>query len=173
MARWKYDAERRGYSPVLVERICAALAEGRSLRSICKDKGMPTEQTTYRWLAKSAEFRALYSLAREVQVDVLVDEILDIADNASEDWIKKDSGWVTNRENIKRTKLRIGVRKWRVGILMLRKYGAGRERSGDGEVTPEIRVVREIVERVVKKQIEPQPKSGRQEQLENIVNRYV
>ncbi|MET0575149.1 MAG: xylose isomerase, partial [Mesorhizobium sp.] len=35
------------------------------------------------------------------------------------------------------------------------------------------RTLEEIAERVVKKKIEPQPKSGRQEVLENIVNRYV
>jgi xylose isomerase len=35
------------------------------------------------------------------------------------------------------------------------------------------RSLEEIAERVVKKTIEPQPKSGRQEYLENIVNRYV
>jgi xylose isomerase len=35
------------------------------------------------------------------------------------------------------------------------------------------RTLEEIAERVVKKGIEPQPRSGRQERLENIVNRYV
>jgi xylose isomerase len=35
------------------------------------------------------------------------------------------------------------------------------------------RSLEDIAERVVKKKIEPQPKSGRQEHLENIVNRYV
>jgi xylose isomerase len=35
------------------------------------------------------------------------------------------------------------------------------------------RSLEEIAERVVKEKIEPQPRSGRQELLENIVNRYV
>jgi xylose isomerase len=35
------------------------------------------------------------------------------------------------------------------------------------------RTLEEISERVVNKKIEPQPKSGRQEYLENVVNRYV
>ena len=35
------------------------------------------------------------------------------------------------------------------------------------------RTLEEIAERVVKKNIEPEPRSGRQEYLENIVNRYV
>jgi len=35
------------------------------------------------------------------------------------------------------------------------------------------RSLEEIAERVVKKKIEPEPRSGRQEYLENVVNRYV
>jgi xylose isomerase len=35
------------------------------------------------------------------------------------------------------------------------------------------RTLEEVAERVVRKKIEPQPKSGRQEYLENVVNRYV
>ena len=35
------------------------------------------------------------------------------------------------------------------------------------------RTLEEIAERVEKKNINPQPRSGRQELLENIVNRYV
>ena len=35
------------------------------------------------------------------------------------------------------------------------------------------RTLEEIAERVVKKKIEPEPRSGRQEYLENVVNRYV
>jgi xylose isomerase len=35
------------------------------------------------------------------------------------------------------------------------------------------RTLEEVADRVVKERIEPQPKSGRQEYLENVVNRYV
>jgi xylose isomerase len=35
------------------------------------------------------------------------------------------------------------------------------------------RTLEQVAERVVKEKIEPQPKSGRQEYLENVVNRYV
>ena len=35
------------------------------------------------------------------------------------------------------------------------------------------RTLEEIAARVVKDKIEPRPKSGRQEWLENVVNRYV
>ena len=35
------------------------------------------------------------------------------------------------------------------------------------------RTLEDIAERVVKEGIEPEPRSGRQELLENVVNRYV
>ncbi len=35
------------------------------------------------------------------------------------------------------------------------------------------RTLEEVARRVVAEKIEPQPKSGRQEYLENIINRYV
>jgi xylose isomerase len=35
------------------------------------------------------------------------------------------------------------------------------------------RTLEQVAERVVKDGIEPQPRSGRQEYLENVVNRYV
>jgi xylose isomerase len=35
------------------------------------------------------------------------------------------------------------------------------------------RTLEEVAERVVAEKIEPEPKSGRQEYLENVVNRYV
>jgi hypothetical protein len=50
--------------------------------------------------------------AREVQADLLFDEILDIADGAKDDMI-----------NIQRARLQIDVRKWMVGKLAPKKYG--------------------------------------------------
>ncbi|WP_274630207.1 xylose isomerase [Arvimicrobium flavum] len=47
-------------------------------------------------------------------------------------------------------------------------------KSGEGKaMLSGKRTLEEIAERVVKEKIEPQPKSGRQEYLENVVNRYV
>jgi hypothetical protein len=59
--------ERRAfvrYSPEIAEKICTGLSEGRKLRSICDDEGMPAQATVFRWLAAYADFRTQYDDAR-------------------------------------------------------------------------------------------------------------
>ena len=108
--------------------ICNRLCEGESLRKICADDGMPACSTVFKWLAERAEFSEQYARAREVQADVLVDEIINIADDATNDWMERHSddgnrAWVLNGEHVQRSKLRIEARKWTAGQLRPKKYG--------------------------------------------------
>ena len=68
------------YSPEICAEICARLADGRSLRSICRDDDMPHTATVFVWLEKHPAFSEQYARARESQADALFDEALDIAD---------------------------------------------------------------------------------------------
>ena len=72
---------------------------------------MPGKTTVFRWLNAFPDFRNQYARAREVQADTLFDHILDIADNARNDWMERrgedDAGWVANGENIRRSQVRI------------------------------------------------------------------
>lgn len=118
------------YSEAVAERICEALANGRSLRSVCRDDGMPSQTTVFRWLAdeRFAPFRERYARAREAQADAIFDEIIDIADDGSNDWMerRREDGSVdeaVNHEHIQRSKLRIDARKWMAGKLAPKKYG--------------------------------------------------
>ncbi|EFG2886082.1 xylose isomerase, partial [Escherichia coli] len=52
------------------------------------------------------------------------------------------------------------------------RYAGWKSAEGEAMLSGK-RTLEEVAERVVKDKIEPQPKSGRQELLENIVNRYV
>lgn len=149
LARYDQSREDRagmGYSRQLGISICDALAEGRSLLSICSDAGMPGRTTVYDWLARHAEFRELYDRAREWQAMALLDEALEIADDARNDWMRrhaeKEAGWVANGENIRRSKVRIDTRKWAVAKLSPKGEGA----KGMGSANaPVVKVVREIV----------------------------
>ena len=73
------------YSEVLAAEICRRLAEGETLRSVCRDKEMPDKATVLRWLGDKAktDFRDQYAHARDMQADALFDEALEIADDAS------------------------------------------------------------------------------------------
>lgn len=116
------------YSPDLAAAICAELADGRSLRSVCRDESMPNKATVFRWLAENKEFCDQYARAKEEAADALVDDILEIADDGRNDWMERagdDAGvaWVLNGEHVQRTKVRIDARKWIAAKLKPKKYG--------------------------------------------------
>jgi len=113
----------------IFDKICDRIAEGESLRSILKTKGMPSSRSLYKWLAdeNNKELVKRYALAREIQAENLAQEIIDIADNATNDWMKSNDpdneGYIINGEAINRSRLRIDSRKWVASKLLPSKYG--------------------------------------------------
>lgn len=113
----------------MADKICDRLALGESLRSITADEAMPASSTVFKWLNQYPEFAEQYARAREAQADTLFDEMLDIADDGSNDWMESHSkegeniGWRENGEAIRRSQLRIDARKWMAGKLRPKKYG--------------------------------------------------
>lgn len=117
------------FTDELAATILERLADGESLRSICADEGMPNRSTVFRWLSQNDEFRDQYAHAREEQADALFDELLEIADDGSNDWMERRNGdgecigWVENGEALRRSALRIEARKWMASKLLPKKYG--------------------------------------------------
>ena len=66
----------------LGDEICNRIADGKSLRAICDEGDMPDKATVFRWLSaeQHKDFRNQYARARDVQADVIFDEMLDITD---------------------------------------------------------------------------------------------
>jgi transposase-like protein len=128
------------------DEICARIAEGESVRTICRDENMPATETFYRWLRKHESFRERYARAKEDQADALAEEILDISDDGTNDWMEKRNqegevtGWQVNGEAVQRSKLRVDSRKWLAGKLKPKKYGdkIQQEISGDLSITDRI-----------------------------------
>src|SRR3954471_18390830 len=82
----KIDMPDSLYTPQLAERICKRIAEGESLRAICRDPGMPTEGAVRAWARDNRdEFRSRYRLARELQLEYWADQIVEIADASESD----------------------------------------------------------------------------------------
>lgn len=95
-----------GYGQETADAICERLADGESLRSICRDEAMPSTSTVCKWLGKNADFAEQYARARELQADALFDDILDIADKGL-----KALGAPEDR------RIQIDARKWMAGKL--------------------------------------------------------
>lgn len=127
------------FTQEIADQICTKLADGNSLRSICKGEEFPGISTVIRWLAIKedpfATFRAQYARAREAQADTLFDECLEIADDGSQDTKTVQRGGetveVVDQEHIQRSRLRVDTRKWMAGKLRPKVYGDKLELSGN------------------------------------------
>lgn len=98
---------------------------------------MPALTTVYQWFAAHPEFAQHYARARLDQADTLADEILDISDDARNDWMERhgeeDAGWQVNGEHIQRSKLRVDARKWVASKLKPGTYGDKTETTHKGD----------------------------------------
>lgn len=114
------------YTPELADKICSQLADGDSMRTVCKPDDMPNKATVFKWLRIHEEFNDQYVKAKEESADALTDEILDIADNSNNDWMEQNGdseGYRINGEAVQRSRLRIDSRKWLASKLKPKKYG--------------------------------------------------
>lgn len=140
------------FTPELADRICARLSDGESLRTVCTADDMPDKATVFRWLRTNQAFCDQYTRAKEESADALSDEMLDISDDARNDWMLRnhgedDPGWVANGEHIQRSRLRIETRKWLASKLKPKKYGEKLALGGADDL-PAIQV-KEILIRAV------------------------
>jgi len=130
------------FTQAMANSVCERIADGESLRSICRDDTMPAKSTVMAWLADDAhqEFRTKYALAREIQADGFVDEMVEIADDGTNDWMEKRSaegdvtGYQENGEALRRSQLRILTRQWIAEKLKPKKYGTKIDLNHDGKV---------------------------------------
>jgi hypothetical protein len=107
--------------------ICRRIIEGESVRTICKDSSMPAQSTVFEWLARDPEFRAAYSLAKQLLAETLAEEILEIS-NTPQPGVKtttKADGSVEIVEGdmIEHRRLQVDARKWLAGKLAPKRYG--------------------------------------------------
>jgi hypothetical protein len=112
------------YAAETATRICIEISAGRSLRSICADEGMPDKATVFRWLAEHGDFRDQYARAREAQADAMLEEIIEISDDGSNDTYTDENGATrTEQDVIARSRLRVDARKWAMSKMAPKKYG--------------------------------------------------
>lgn len=142
------------YSDELVDCICDELMVGRSLRKICEDEAMPHISTVMRWIAERDDFCEQYTRARQVQAEYLLDELIDIADDSSKDYVIVDGQERLDQEHIQRAKLRIDTRKWNIEKLAPKKYGAKQQLEHTGSNGGAIETVNLTPEQVIQRMSE-------------------
>ena len=118
------------FTQEVADAICARLEAGESLRAICRtDESMPPAATIFRWLEANEAFREQYTRARTTGYQLLADEIIDIADDSSNDWVERENvktgrvETVLDSDHVQRSKLRIDTRKWMLSKMLPKVYG--------------------------------------------------
>ncbi len=116
-------------TPEVEERLIAGLCDGVALRVLCRQEGMPKWRTVYDWIAADAAFAARVAHARDLGFEAIAEDILDIADDGSNDYVERarkdgSSETVLDSEHVQRSKLRIETRLKLLACWNPKKYGA-------------------------------------------------
>lgn len=149
------------YSDELTDTICRRLVCGKdpqwpepeSLVSICRDDGMPDYSTVMDWLIRHPEFAEKYTRAKELQQQTREEEIIAIADNATDDigFLVSDDAEgegakaFIKHSAIQRARLQIDTRKWVMGKNAPKKYGDKVQVGGDADNPVKIDTKVEVV----------------------------
>lgn len=144
MTKRKENPQKAGrpseYTQEIADKICALLAEGISLRTVCKGEEMPDLSTIFRWMRVHPEFNNQYAKAKEESADAMLEETMDIADNGSNDWMAtndpENPGFKFNGESFQRSRLRVDTRKWAMSKLKPKKYGDKIDMTTNGKDLP-------------------------------------
>lgn len=113
----------------VMEEIFRRMAEGETVRAICRDKHMPDRVTLWGWLDSDADLSSRYARAREMQGHA-------VADMAIERGLQRT-------DNPQADRLEFDALRWMAGKVAPRHYGDKTVVTGpnDGPVQVESRVI--------------------------------
>ena len=118
----------------LFERALEQIVMGRPLSHILKDDPRNIDYPKFmRWMHKDPQRQQRYYEAREIGCELIVDELITIAD-AQDD----------NMEDVQRSSLRIGTRKWYLQVCNRKRYGESKQLDINTTTTVDMRQLLEI-----------------------------
>lgn len=111
------------YTTELINEICFAIMNSdKGIERLCKEHHhWPSKKTIFNWLKKNEDFKRLYEVAKEIQIEGLMDELLELP---SEIYIYTDK--LGNRRvhplSIELMRVKMDKLKWKTVHLIPRKY---------------------------------------------------
>jgi transposase-like protein len=105
--------------------ILSQIAEGKSIRTICRQEGMPSMQSIFYWLAENEDFSEQYVRAKKEQAHALSEDILELAEEVRQGKIDPNAGRVAG-----------DLKKWSASKLLPRIYGDKLDLTTDGKEMP-------------------------------------
>lgn len=130
------------YNTELGQEICETIASSsKGTKKLCVEHPhWPCQDTLFTWLKTYSEFSEQYAHAKRCQIEVLIDEILEIADDASQDqYVNELGALVSNPPAINRARLKVDTRKWLACKLVPKVYGNKIDIESDSSMSEELR----------------------------------
>ncbi len=130
------------YNDMLAKEICDTIASSsKGTKKLCSEHShWPCQDTLFTWLKTYPEFSESYAKAKICQIELLVDEILEISDDASQDQYVNEQGiLVSNPPAINRARLKVDTRKWLASKLVPKLYGNKIDIEGDNSMLKDLR----------------------------------
>ena len=130
------------YSKTIFKQICDRIAQGESLRGICRDEGYPSASAVIQWVMDDKDSCAKqYGKAREVQAQHMVEELFDIVDDGTRDDKELANGNVVmDKEWVARSRLRFDARRWYISKVLPKIYGDKLDLHHAGNVNVDLNV---------------------------------
>lgn len=115
-------------TPEIVDEILERIGKGEPLRQITRDAHLPSWHAFYDWMDGDPELASRFARARERGEEAIAQECMEIADNATNDWMASQTGdgaelYKVNGEHVQRSKLRIWTRMELLKKWNPRKWG--------------------------------------------------
>lgn len=145
------------YSHRLSEVVCERITAGQTTAEVTRDPTMPTWGVLARWRREHEDFNRRYTIARQSCCELWADEIIEIADDATNDFVTRVTAkgkvvQVFDRESFERSRLRVDARKWTASKVLRHVYGDKSEvelRTPDG-INVKVEERNQLIDAIVK-----------------------
>jgi hypothetical protein len=98
------------YTPERLQPILDRMSRGEPLARICRDEGMPDDDTVRDWGKANPDVERAIARARDRGEDAIAADCLEIADDSGGDYRMGEKGLIADTDHIQRAKLRIETR---------------------------------------------------------------
>lgn len=126
-AEAKPRAKPVSLTPEIAAELCERVGNGEALIRVCEDAHMPHDRTVRKWEEGNEQFRADFACARARRLEVVENQVLEIADDGRRDYdVGEDGKAVVNSDHIQRAKLRVDTRLKLLACWDPKRYGTQR-----------------------------------------------
>ena len=122
------------FTQTLADDICERIANGESLRNICRDKSMPDRTTVLRWVDDNNDFCDQYARACARREDSFFDDLIEIADSVTAD-----------AAEVAKARVQIDARKWVLSRMNPKKYGDRVQQEVSGSIGAEVTLIERVI----------------------------